>query len=82
MFHSPGSKHGDPGACLMAPGYQVVIKLRTNNMDWQMQNPDRLEHAFRNATDFCVSQEGHSLFSVRISDKETLHSLLSQEFVH
>jgi hypothetical protein len=32
--------------------------------------------------DFCVSHEGHYLFSVRISDKETLHPWLSQESVH
>lgn len=28
-------------------------------MDWQMQNPDGLEQAFRDATDFCVSHKGH-----------------------
>jgi hypothetical protein len=59
--HVPQSRfqHWDPGTCLMAPGNQVVIKIRTNNMDWQMQNPDGLEQAFRDATDFCVSHKGH-----------------------
>jgi hypothetical protein len=37
--HVPQARfqHGNSGTCLMALGNQVVMKLRTNNMDWQMQ---------------------------------------------
>jgi hypothetical protein len=43
---------------LIAPRNKVVRKLRTNNIDWQMQNPGGLEQAFRDARDFCVAHDG------------------------
>jgi hypothetical protein len=37
---------------LIAPRNKVVRKLRTNNIDWQMQNPGG------DARDLCVAHDG------------------------
>ncbi len=47
----PRFQHGDPGTCLMAPGNQSGNEVK----DKQMQNPDGLEQAFRNARLLCFS---------------------------
>jgi hypothetical protein len=64
----------------MAPGNQSCNEIK--DQQYGLVNADGLEQTFRDATDFCVSHEGHYLFSVRVSDKETLHPWLSQESVH